>query len=31
MDAATSSVGVASSSKELTLKQEASLLMHVEE
>ncbi len=31
MNAAASSVGVASSAKELTLKQEASLLMHVEE
>jgi transposase len=31
MDAATSSVGVASPAKELTLRQEASLLMHVEE
>ena len=31
MDAATSSVGVTSPAKELTLKQEASLLMHVEE
>jgi hypothetical protein len=31
MDAATSSVGVTSPAKKLTLKQEASLLMHVEE
>jgi len=31
MDAATSSVGVASPAKELTLRHEASLLMHVEE
>jgi transposase len=31
IDAATSSVGVASPAKELTLRQEASLLMHVEE
>jgi transposase len=31
MDAATSSVGVTSLAKELTLRQEASLLMHVEE
>jgi transposase len=31
MDAATSSVGVASPAKELTLKQEASLLLHVQE
>jgi len=31
MDAATSSVGVTSPAKELTLRREASLLMHVEE
>jgi transposase len=31
MDTATSSVGVTSPAKELTLKQEASLLMHVKE
>jgi transposase len=31
MDAATSSVGIVSPAKELTLKQEASLLVHVEE